>query len=715
MAQHSDNEMETREDAVSQSALNRRDRILLAMLTLSCSAVAASCWWYYGVEARATEAAETRTLFAIAEGKVRQIWNWRRERLGDGQVVMSDSTLDHARHILSDAADAAGDRKLIEQVFQRLSKAFLYSDAELVDLDGRVRLHLDGGIREEPEFNRERRSALAREANAAGDAVLSDLTKQTRSGRPLMALTIPVRQQGAIILDIDPERFLYPYIATWPGGAQTAETLMLRLEGGGILDLSRKRYAPQDGPLSRRPLTVKIPSAAVLDAGWSFEGLDYRGVRAFATVRHIPDSPWYLVVKVDKSEVTAPLRRLAWGAALLTGLIALVNTAGGALIVRRTNDRRHREREALFYSVANDTPAYLWMESNEGSDCFLNRPMREFLRSAPDDDPKSWQCRLHPDDHERVNALHNRARSKARGYSTEARICCFDGEYRVVLIDALPQYSAGRFRGFAGCLVDVTDRRRAEEQLRVANVDLQRELEDRIRRQEEIRRLGARLIDAREEERKLLARELHDGLNQQIAGVSIAIGNLKRNMSPLQTDARRQVDIIHERLVALSEDVRRVSHELHPALLSLRGLGAAVNACCDEFASAHHIEVSKVITGSFDDVPSPAALCVFRVVQEALQNVARHAEAGGVSVSLVRSPGVLELTVKDDGSGFEVNAAATGTGLGLISIDERVRLAGGLFAISSVPGNGTKLTVTIPLDVPLKVETEEGARAFGSG
>ncbi len=90
--------------------------------------------------------------------------------------------------------------------------------------------------------------------------------------------------------------------------------------------------------------------------------------------------------KIDAAEVAAPLRQLALAAALLTGLIALVNTAGGVLIVRRTGERRHREREALFYSIANETPAYLWMESSAGGGWFLNQPLRGFLRSGPSDE-----------------------------------------------------------------------------------------------------------------------------------------------------------------------------------------------------------------------------------------------------------------------------------------------------------------------------------------
>lgn len=697
--------------SVLESKLDRRDRILVGLLTLTCCAMAAACWWYYGAEVRAAEAAAMRTTFAVSEGKVRQIWNWRRERIGDGEVEMSASTLIRARHVLSGSADASQEAVLLREILQRMCRAFLYSNAALVDLRGELRLELVGDGLDRGQFDRKSRAEMARQANAVNHAVLSDLTNETRDGRPMMALTIPVRNQGAIILDIDPERFLYPYVARWPGWAQSAENLLVRREGNQVIDLSPRRYAPSEKPISRRPLHLRLPAPSELEAGWRVQGLDYRFVPVIATVRHVPDSPWYLVAKIDEAEVTAPLRRMAWGAALLTGLIALVNTAGGALIVRRTRDRRRREREALFYSVSNNTPAYLWMESADGASCFLNDPLCEFLRGRRENGQQSWLDSVHSDDRERVRALHDRARAQSRGYTTEARLRCLDDEYRMVLIEALPQFSAGRFGGFAGCLVDITDRRRAEEQLRLANASLQRELRERIRKEEEIRRLGARLIDAREEERKHLARELHDGLNQQIAGISIAIGNLKRGLEPGQNQTRGEMDSIHRRLVEVSEQVRLMSHELHPAVFSLRGLGAAAESCCDEFASVNHIEVDRFIGGSFEDVPSPIALCVYRILQEALRNVAKHAQADYVRVELRRSGQGVELCVMDEGAGFEVATGTQRTGLGLISMEERVRLAGGILSLESEPGKGTTLVVTIPLKVPSPEESDRAVAA----
>jgi signal transduction histidine kinase len=254
----------------------------------------------------------------------------------------------------------------------------------------------------------------------------------------------------------------------------------------------------------------------------------------------------------------------------------------------------------------------------------------------------------------------------------------------MMVIEAIPRFSeSGQFLGFAGSILDVTGRRRAEEQLRTANANLQT--------------LSASLIGAREEERKRLARELHDDLSQQIAAISLAVGNLKRHIPLEQSEARAQSDRIHHKLVQMADAVRRMSHELHPAMLEYYGLAPALRGCCVEFGSLTGIQVSLTADGSFDRVPAPTALCVYRVTQEALQNVAKHAQAATARVELSHVDGILCLTVSDSGVGIEVDGTGPKAGLGLMSIKERVRSAGGTVEITSEANRGTRLTVRIPI------------------
>jgi signal transduction histidine kinase len=215
-------------------------------------------------------------------------------------------------------------------------------------------------------------------------------------------------------------------------------------------------------------------------------------------------------------------------------------------------------------------------------------------------------------------------------------------------------------------------------------------------KEQEIRELSARLIDAHEEERKRLARELHDDLSQQIAALSISTGNLKRQIPEDRAEAHGLIDRLHGKLVQLAGAVRRMSHDLHPAILEYSGLAAALRSYCEEFGALTGIQVSLDIQGSFEGVAPAAALCLFRVTQEALRNVARHARVSTASVELKRAGGILQVAVSDTGVGFEPGRAAAKAGLGLLNIQERARLVCGKVEIRTRPGEGTSVVVQVP-------------------
>ncbi len=149
-------------------------------------------------------------------------------------------------------------------------------------------------------------------------------------------------------------------------------------------------------------------------------------------------------------------------------------------------------------------------------------------------------------------------------------------------------------------------------------------------------------------------------------------------------------------MVDLSESIRRLSYELHPAVLEQAGLAAALRDYCSEYGRSTGIRVSVQTTGSLEGVPPPVALCLYRITQEALQNVAKHAHVGEAEVELRRSGGVLCLTVSDRGAGVEARRGSQAGGLGLVNIKERARLVNGTFELQSRPGHGTVLLVKIP-------------------
>jgi PAS domain S-box-containing protein len=212
---------------------------------------------------------------------------------------------------------------------------------------------------------------------------------------------------------------------------------------------------------------------------------------------------------------------------------------------------------------------------------------------------------------------------------------------------------------------------------------------------ERIQDLAGRLIAAQEAERTRIARELHDDINQQIAGLSIALSNLKRRLREFDTAALEDgFGAVMQRTHNLADNVRRLSHDLHPGVLQHVGLVAALESHCSEFGRQHGIEVAFTPGDTPKTVQPDVALCLFRATQEALRNVARHAGAHRAQVALSPGDGEIVLTISDDGHGFDPDRALGG--LGLRSITERARLLRGTVIIDSGP-RGTIVRVSTPL------------------
>jgi two-component system, NarL family, sensor kinase len=213
---------------------------------------------------------------------------------------------------------------------------------------------------------------------------------------------------------------------------------------------------------------------------------------------------------------------------------------------------------------------------------------------------------------------------------------------------------------------------------------------------EHIRDLAGRLMTSQEEERRRIARELHDGVNQELAALSIALSTLEAGL-PAETapDRRQEIARLQGRTVEMAETIRHLTRELHPGILQYAGLAAALRTHCQEFERDRGLTVRLQADDDLGTVPADVALCLYRVTQEALQNVARHAQASLVRVVVTRDGTDLVLTIRDDGRGFDL-AQRRGQGLGLISLDERVRLAGGRFTIDTERGRGTEIRVVVP-------------------
>jgi signal transduction histidine kinase/ligand-binding sensor domain-containing protein len=215
------------------------------------------------------------------------------------------------------------------------------------------------------------------------------------------------------------------------------------------------------------------------------------------------------------------------------------------------------------------------------------------------------------------------------------------------------------------------------------------------RHEREISALNERLMKAQEQERIRIAGELHDGVMQQMLAVTMMLGTAKRRI-PDGLDAKATIDKAQEKLIQVGTDIRQISHDLHPPVLQEAGLPQAVQGYCEEFSASSGIPVSCDADEVARELSRGAALALFRVVQEALGNAAKHAHATRITVRLTRSDGTVSLLVSDDGVGFDPSRLGMSGGLGLITMRERASQLNGTFEFASAPGHGTTIRVVIP-------------------
>jgi two-component system sensor histidine kinase UhpB len=234
---------------------------------------------------------------------------------------------------------------------------------------------------------------------------------------------------------------------------------------------------------------------------------------------------------------------------------------------------------------------------------------------------------------------------------------------------------------------EISERKRAEAILRESQNALSASYA-------QIQDLLGRLISAQEGERARIARELHDDCNQRLAAMAIAIDNLRRGGLNSKTATAQALEDLQRRVITLSQNLREISHDLHPGVLQHAGLVMALRGSCAEVSGVHDLKVDFDAPPDLDPLPADMALCLYRVTQEALHNIVRHSGARNAHVTVARRFDEIVLTVTDDGRGF---VRGRTNGLGLLSIDERVRLLNGTVSLQSAPGRGTTLSATIPV------------------
>jgi PAS domain S-box-containing protein len=223
-----------------------------------------------------------------------------------------------------------------------------------------------------------------------------------------------------------------------------------------------------------------------------------------------------------------------------------------------------------------------------------------------------------------------------------------------------------------------------------------RDITERRNTEGNLSSLSPRLIEAQETERSDVAGELRDDLNQRMALLQIGLAQLGRDAPGLSPQARTQLHGLTEVATEIASSIHNLSHRLRPSLLDLLGPVASIERLCRELSDRHNLQIKFVHHGIPEQIPKDVTLCLYRITQEALRNVVKHSGAAQAEVELMGHDDRIELCISDSGVGFSPESAKRTPGLGLISMQERLRLVRGQLSVQSEPSHGTRIRVRIP-------------------
>jgi len=365
------------------------------------------------------------------------------------------------------------------------------------------------------------------------------------------------------------------------------------------------------------------------------------------------------------------------------------NIAAVVGIVRDISERRQAQetlnlREAYLRSMLDNLPYLAWLKNIEGKFQVVNQPFAKAAgKSRPAellglDDFAVWPhdlaMRYVADDQEVMETRQQKL--------VEEQISDH-GDLRWVETFKSPVFdAAGKVLGTTGLAHDITQRRQLQEEQR--------------RSREQLRALAAHVESVREQERVRIAREIHDELGQSLTCMGMDLAFLDRQIDPDNKDAAARVAALVELVKDTIRCVRRISSELRPSILDDLGLGAAIEWLAHDFETRTQIPCVVDVPEDLS-LPIELATPLFRVCQEALTNVSRHASATRVSIQLTCSTSHIVLTIKDNGRGITEEEVKRYGSLGLLGMSERVGLLGGTLHATGKPGEGTVLTIQIPL------------------
>jgi PAS domain S-box-containing protein len=349
------------------------------------------------------------------------------------------------------------------------------------------------------------------------------------------------------------------------------------------------------------------------------------------------------------------------------------------------------ESQEQFQQIAANINEVFWMESLDTGRLLYVSPAYEKIWGRPcaslHEMPRAFPDAVHPEDGEPFKA-HLAGQRKGENSEMEYRIVRPDGAIRWIRDRRFPiRNGEGRVYRCAGLAQDITERKQSQE--------IQEQL-----RQRNIR--AAAIAAAEENERRRISRELHDGLGQILTGIKFNFATFERMISAKNREERQRFAEIKELLNSAIIEVRRISHNLTPRTLDDFGLVPALEFLCRQVAQHRGVKIEFAAHNLAERLSANLETGLFRIAQEALNNIAKHAEAATANLNIARQAATITLCIEDDGKGFRYDnnphAEPQGNGMGMINMRERVEALNGVLTIESQPGRGTKIVIVLPLN-----------------
>ena len=482
----------------------------------------------------------------------------------------------------------------------------------------------------------------------------------------------------------------------------------------------------------RRHVPVITGYAKTLDSG-KFEGMR-----------------WTVLMRMDRSDVLAPIREVLWNLGLAGGVV-VVPTFGLLVwtVTRVRREYRHAQQE---HALAREAEASL-RKSEAHTRRIVEMALDGFIGMDAAGVITDWNAQAerifgwrrqeavgrllsvtivppqHREAHERgLRRFLSTGESPMLNTRVEIAGCHRDGHEIPIELAISPAMGQGRAYTFSAFVRDISARKQTEQQglmhqeelqrlnealdrrvqartqeLAAVNESLVAEVAERVQTEQSLKhsrqalqKLAFQLLRVQEDERRRISRDLHDDINQRLALLAMDIETVGRQLSSSPGQIGRTVQEIQERVVELSDVVRHLVYQLHLSILDDLGLPIAVQRLVEDFTTRSHIQGSFGCKNIPAAIPQEIATCLYRITQESLSNVVRHAEATRVDVELTRSQSELIVTITDNGVGFDFEQSLHGShGLGLIGMKERVALVHGELLVSSAVGKGTRVQVAV--------------------